>query len=489
LDNTKPLSRKLQVLFLSIGKFLTTIAALVSSILLSRLLSIDEYANYRQVILVYALINPILALGFDRSMYYNFEKNKDNHGEQILNVQYIVLSIAILFSVFFMVGGAGLISQLFNNSNIEKGIIIYSIFAIVNLPVLLLQPVLVLNKKIKLLTTFNILNKIFSVLVTVLIAFFYRDANSILISLLFVGLVTFVVVQIILLKNSSKVNSFKYDHSIIKDYSKIGLPLLIASMMGIAGKNIDKLLISTMMTPADFAVYTNGAIEIPMIGAITGAVMVVILADFTKLLNQGKVKETFELWGKAVETTSSILIPLMFLLLLNADWLIVAMYGEKYIDSVIPFKIYLLLLPIRTMTFSSLITASGKTKIISKGALLFLISNVILSVIFIKILGFSGPAIATVLTTYLLGIFYSINISKVNKVSFFKVFVLRTQIIYFIVGCIALFFSIISYNLLNMDLIFKIIISNLLFIMIISIGSLAFGKKKQYFELISILKK
>jgi len=215
LDNAKPLSRKLQVLFLSIGKFLTTIAALVSSILLSRLLSIDEYANYRQAILVYAFINPLLALGFDRSMYYNFEKNKKNHGEQILNVQYVILSIAILFSVFFMAGGAGLISQLFDNPYVEKGIIIYSIFAIVNLPVLLLQPVLVINKKVKLLTVFNILNKVFSVIVTVVVAFFYRDANSILISLLFVGLVTFVVIQIILLKNSSKIKSYKYNHLIL----------------------------------------------------------------------------------------------------------------------------------------------------------------------------------------------------------------------------------------------------------------------------------
>jgi len=259
-------------------------------------------------------------------------------------------------------------------------------------------------------------------------------------------------------------------------------------MMGIAGKNIDKLLISTMMTPVDFAIYTNGAIEIPVIGAITGAVMVVMLADFTKLLNQGKVKETFELWGKAVETTSSILIPLMFLLLLNADWLIVAMYGEKYADSVIPFKIYLLLLPIRTMTFSSLITASGKTSIISKGAALFLISNVLLSVVFIKIIGFSGPAIATVLTTYLLGVFYSIKISKVNNVSFFNVFALRTQITYIIVGCLALFISIILFDVLSTNFINKIIISNLIFLVILLIGLFLLGKKNQYFELLSILK-
>ena len=168
---TKVKSRKIQVLLLSFGKFLTTIAAIVSSVFLSRLLSIEEYANYRQSIFVYSFISPLLALGFDKSMYFNFEKNKNNRGEQILNVQYVTLSLGIIFSIFFSIGGAGLVSKLFNNPSIEKGIIIYSIFAVLNLPTLFLQSSLIIKNEVKLLTVFNILNKVISVVVTVLIAY------------------------------------------------------------------------------------------------------------------------------------------------------------------------------------------------------------------------------------------------------------------------------------------------------------------------------
>lgn len=485
----KPLSRKLKVLFLSLGKFLTTIAALISSIFLSRLLTIDEYANYRQTLLVYSFLGPFLALGFDRAMFYNFEHKKENHGEQLLNIQYVLLSIAVLFSLLFIAGGSGIISKLFNNPAIEKTIIIYSLFMLVNIPTILLQSVLVIKNKVKLLTVINILNKLISVLFSIIIAFFYRDAVSIFISLLFTGIIAFVVVEVILIKNTSKIKKFTFDKKVLKDYTNIGFPLFLASVLGLAGKNIDKLLISTFMTPADYAIYSNGAIEIPIIGAVTGAVMLVILVDFTKLLNKGKVSETFQLWRKSVEVSSSFLVPLMFLLMLNADWLIVAMFGEKYVNSVLPFKVYLLLLPIRTMVFSSIIIAKAKTKIITKGTLLFFISNLILSILFIELYGIIGPAVATVITTYLLGFYFSFRITKIIKISFLRVFDIKSIFPFVLIGMISFISGHTILEYMMFDKYFNIIFSNVIFILLFYFGVLISGKISIYKGLILMLKK
>ncbi len=485
MEKANNLSRKKQIFYLSIGRLITVSTMLLISIFLSRLLSIEEYANYRQTILVFSFLTPFLTLGFDRAVYYNFEKNKTNHGEQILNAQYAMISVALLFSLFFILGGAGLISKLFNNPHIEMGIILYSIYMIFNAPVLLLQPVLVINQKVKLLSIFNIFNKFASLIIVVFVAYFYKNATSVIIAILFSGIISFVIVEILLLKNTSKIFDKKINKDILNNYKVIGLPLLAASIMGIAGKNIDKFLISLMMTPKDLAIYANGAIEIPLIGAITGAIMVVILSDFTKLLNNGKVKETFELWNKAVEMTSSILIPLMYILLLNADWLIVALYGEKYVDSAKPFKAYLFLLPIRTMVFSSIITASGKTKIITKGALIFLISNVILSIIFIKIFSFVGPAIATVISAYLTGLYLSYKINNLYNVGFFKIFALPKVFLYLLFGFISYFITnLILHNNLN-----TIIVKNLIFSILYATIVFFFGKKNVYLNLFKIFKK
>lgn len=244
-----------------------------------------------------------------------------------------------------------------------------------------------------------------------------------------------------------------------------------------------------MMTPSDFAIYSNGALEIPLIGAITGAVMVVILSDFTKLLDKGKIEETFILWGKAVGATSSILIPLMYLLLLNADWLIITMYGEKYRNSAIPFSIYLLLIPIRTMTFSSIMTASGNTKLIMKGALYSTLFNIIFSTLLIYKIGFIGPAIATVVSTYLLAIFYSYQISRDFKISIFDVFAIRQMRNYFLIGLISSLFSVVALYLIEYFSVLKIVISNVIFVIVYIIGVIVSGKSRNYIYLFDIIKK
>jgi O-antigen/teichoic acid export membrane protein len=482
------LSRKSKVLFLSISKLLTSLSGIASAIFLSRLLNLDEYATYRQTILVYSFLAPLLSLGFTKAIYYNFEHSKDNQPEQILNVHYVILSVAILFSLFFALGGSGLIATIFHNPLLEKTIVIYSVFSIFNLPFLILQPVLVIRSKVKLLTLFNIVNRILTVLVIIGVAFWYREASSIIIAILFMGIISFIAIEVILIQNLQKAKDFSLNKKITKQYYKIGIPLVLGNVIGIAGKHLDQFIVSTIMTPSDLAIYANGAIEIPLIGAITGAIMVIILVDFTKMLKAGKVKETFQLWSKAVEITSSILIPIMFILLLNADWLIVNMFGDKYADSAMPFKIYLLLLPMRTMTFTSLITSSGDTKILPKGAIIFLVLNLFLSLVLIKFLGYTGPAIATVIASYVTGFYFSYKIAQKVKVSIFKVFSLKSMREFLIVGLIS---YLICYflNFYIVQSFYGNIIINFLFISVFFLGIIIVNKLQIYKDLLSVLKR
>jgi len=474
----KKLSRKSKVLFVSISKTLTSISGIVSAIFLSRLLSIDEYATYRQTILVFSFLAPLMSLGFSRSMYYNFEKRKDNHAEQLLNIQYVILSIALLAALFFILGGAGLISKLFHNPLLEKTLIIYSIFTIFNVPLQLLQPILIIKEKVKLLTIFNIINRFITVFIIIFVAYKYKNAYSVVVAILFTGIISFVIAEIFMLINLPSINNFKINKSVIKDYTSVGIPLLVGTLIGMSGKYLDKFIISTLMTPKDLAIYANGAIEIPFIGAVTGAVMVIILADFTKLLKEKKIDEVFELWQKAVEYTSSLLIPIMFILLLNADWLIVAMFGKKYALSALPFKIYLLLLPMRTMTFTSLITASGKTKIIPIAAFIFLIINLILSLIFINYFGFIGPAIATVLASYLTGLYFSYKISKQHHIRIFKVFAITKIYLFLFIGLISYFIAKkTSIHSTNFSI---IILENLIFLSSFILGIIIINKFSIY---------
>ena len=79
----------------------------------------------------------------------------------------------------------------------------------------------------------------------------------------------------IIFKNLPKDNASPSGKS-MKEIIKYSAPLGIASMMGTIMLQLDKIIVSSMCTPEEFANYVNGAIEIPLIAVITGSISAVI---------------------------------------------------------------------------------------------------------------------------------------------------------------------------------------------------------------------
>ncbi len=416
------LTRKAKVLFLSVGNFLTTISSLLLTIALTRIFTIGQYADYKQTLLVFLIFSPILLFGLDKSIYYFFVKKETNRRNDYLNIQLFLLFVNIVYVLFFVFGGDTFFSIQFNNPKLKELLLLYSVISLFEIPTKLITPVLVITEKVKKLTLFNIFYKLLYFIVSVSLAYLYRDVKMVLISQVLLAIVAAAVSQTLIFKELAFLQKFKFDLSIIKKYLWIGIPLSAATILGFLGKNIDKALISRYLTKEEFAFYVNGAIEVPLIASITGAIMTILLGDFAILYTKKNYGEIFRLWSKSIKITSSILILMMFGLLLNAETLITLMYGEAYIESTKPFVIYLLLIPTRAMIFSNLITITSQTKYILYGSFFYLIFNVVFSVVLIKTMGFVGPAVATVISTYLLNMYFSIVIKKHYEVSFFKVF-------------------------------------------------------------------
>jgi O-antigen/teichoic acid export membrane protein len=98
----------------------------------------------------------------------------------------------------------------------------------------------------------------------------------------------------------------------------------------------------------------------------------------------------------------------MVFLFISGDSFIQTLFSDKYADSVIPFRWYLLLLPVRTVVFGSLLMAMNKTKVILVRAIGTLIINGILSVFLVKLFGSWGAVVATLITIYAWTVVYNV---------------------------------------------------------------------------------
>jgi len=181
---------------------------------------------------------------------------------------------------------------------------------------------------------------------------------------------------------------------------KYSLPLTFAWMMGTLSLQLDQLIVSSLCTPEEFAVYTFGAIEIPLIGILTGSIATVILPDIRRFVVAGKNSEALALFRQAAEKSAWILFPTMLFLLVSADSFMRTFFSAKYAASVTPFRIHLLILPGRIVYFGTLQMALGQTKAIFFRELIGLVINILLGILIVKNIGYIGAAYAKVISMY-----------------------------------------------------------------------------------------
>ena len=63
-------SLPLQVILLSLGKSVAALSSVLITVVLTRFLTIEDYATHKQALLIYALIGPTVTLGLPKALYF-----------------------------------------------------------------------------------------------------------------------------------------------------------------------------------------------------------------------------------------------------------------------------------------------------------------------------------------------------------------------------------------------------------------------------------
>jgi O-antigen/teichoic acid export membrane protein len=168
-------------------------------------------------------------------------------------------------------------------------------------------------------------------------------------------------------------------------------------------------------------VYSCGAMELPLVGLITGSVNSAMMPNLVTLCGQGKPLAALAMWQEAVRKCSLVIFPCFAIFIFLAKDFLLLIYGTGYIMAAWPFVIYLCLLPIRIAVYNTLFRAVGKTKPIAVSAALNLVLNVVLSTGLAwmgggSLLSFIGPSTGAVLSNIIAACYLLWELSKLFNV-------------------------------------------------------------------------
>ncbi len=394
-------SRSSKAFVLALGGGLAKLTLFVIFVVLARLFTEEDYATYRQTFLAYQLGAPFLMLGLEKSLFYFLPREDTRIRGVLVENQILLGGGGLLMCLFLLAGGNVLFARWFNNPDLASTLLVLAPYPLLVLPGASLNACLLARNRSTQVAVFNAASQIF-LATAVLLPCLLWPSPLVAVTGTVVATLLNKLIAVCLMFRACREGDWRPRWSGMRQQLAFGIPLGFARLLGTLYRSIDKVLVAALCAPAAFAVYVNGAMELPMIGVLTGSITSILVVEFTVLYKENKFDQIVTLIHRALIKCAAILIPIMVFLLCMAPEVMRLVFGVDYEASAAPLRVYLLLLPMRTLYFSSILMATGNNRHILIQCVLCLTSNVIFTYYAIGAFGPIGAAWVTVATCYLI---------------------------------------------------------------------------------------
>jgi len=356
-NNTK------QVFWVAIGGLFTFGFSIISSMILSRYLSKNDYGTYKQIIYIYTMLLVVFAGGLPNIYSYFLSHYPIQQGAQIVKkISRLLLVSGFIFSLtlFILSDSIGI---LLNNHALADGLKYFSIVPLLFLPTLGIDGILASYQKTAQLAIFNILSRLL-MLIFMICPIIFLSAKYEYVIWGWVIASFFVLIIAEIFKNKP-FKQIQKNNTLLtyKEIFKYAFPLFGASIAGIMISSSDQFFISRFFGTKIFAEFSNGFIQLPFVMMVTSSSATVLMPLFSKMIyKESSITDIVRILKSTILKSALIIYPLVIFAIINAKHIIIIMYSEKYKDSAIYFQIALIVNFFNIIVFAPIIMAIGKTK-------------------------------------------------------------------------------------------------------------------------------
>jgi O-antigen/teichoic acid export membrane protein len=340
-------------------------------------------------------------LGFPQSMLYFLPKaGSSKEIKALVNRTVNVISILALLCAAIIFFSRNQIARSFNNPELSRLLIVYSIYPIFIFITQLYNSVILGLKEPLKSARFIIFSVICDLVLVLGVAFFTRDITLIVWAVVISAGVQWLWATVQLRKYKGSLNRESFQG--LKAQLSYTIPLGLSLLIGVLSVQLDKLMISSFFSPEQFAVFSLGAMELPLIGILINSVNAILLPN----MSAENPNQMALIYNASVRKNAIFIFPLATVFFIFATEFMVFLYGNVYADAALYFRIYLLVLPLRVATYGIIFQALGRTRLVMIDSIIMLIMNAVLNFFLIKIYGMQGAAIATVIVSWLIVLVY-----------------------------------------------------------------------------------
>ncbi len=337
-------SLKAQSAWLLFAKIVGFALSFLLPFLIVRFLDQEKVGIYKQVFLVVGNAVVILPLGISMSAYYFVAREKEERqAAAILNI--LIFNFAAggiaFFALFFY---PQLLGNIFKSAEMtgfapKIGIIIWLwIFST------FLETVAVANREPRTATVFIILAQFSKMALMVGAVVIFATVESFIYAAIIQGVLQTFVLFFYL---NSRFPRFwrSFDLRFFREQLIYALPFGFAALLWTLQTDMHNYFVSYRFDKAEFAIYSIGCFELPLIAILSESVTSVLIPRMSELQAKDEKLEMIRLMSRAMQKLAFFYFPIYIFLMITAQTLVMTLFTRSYLASTPILMINLTLLP------------------------------------------------------------------------------------------------------------------------------------------------
>lgn len=407
----------------------------VLPMILVRHLSQSDYGTYQQLNLIANLGTGVLVLGLPMSIYYLY--HHFHRPTLIAQTQIILLASGVLAAGALALA-APLLAARMHNPQLGALLPAYGLYVGFYIAGEHFMHVMVSQNRYRLAVGLEVAETAFRVIALTLLLLLGYALHALVMALVLYAALRLAGRSYWLWTGADSVRRASWSERFPSAQLAYSLPLAASACIGLIGGLLDKAIVALTFLPVDYAIYSVGALEIPLDTIFQGSVANVLRASLPSLIRERRLDEVVRIWRDSVRKLALVMIPSFVFLICFAGRLITTLFTHHYESSVQVFRIYLLVLPLYMFILNATPQVFGKTRLNLYVAGASVASNVVLSLLLLRVIGILGPATAFVVSSYLTSTLYFVVTSKLLQTPALELLPLRSMGRTLLASCLAL---------------------------------------------------
>ena len=344
-----------QAAWILIAKVTSFALAIAVPLLLARRLDQTEFGLYKQVFLIIATANALLPFGFGMSAYYFLPRETEKRGAVVLNILIFnaVVGLAAAAALFLFpqslvwLFGDALMANFAPALGLAIWLWIFSAF---------LETLVIANNEARLAMVFIVFSQLSKAVFFLAAAILFGTVSSLIWAAVLQAALQTVILFVYAKRRFPELLRV-FDFGLLKRQFAYTLPFGLSGWLNTGQTDAHNYFVSRRFTPADFAVYSVGGFELPLVGILAESISSVLIPLMSRLSASEDKREIVETSARVTRKLALVYFPLYAFLFITADAFITTLFTANYQSSVPIFRLNLTLLPFAVLVLDPITRA------------------------------------------------------------------------------------------------------------------------------------